>query len=90
MALRKMADVCRSLEAMDVEVIRAEVDYKEMYIQVYGYKPLWAWAKLNDLEITMEPWDHLSTNYPYHTVAVSDGVTVEALMDKDDCKEAGV
>ena len=89
-ALRKMADVCRSLEAMDVPVLCADLDHNgEMFILVYGYKPLWAWAKLHELPMLTEPWNY-GDRYTHQTTAALDGVIVGALMDENDVKEAGI
>lgn len=86
-----MADVCRSLEAMDVPVIRADLDHNgEMFIQVYGYKPLWDWAKLHELPVLTEPWDYSDSTYTHQTTVALDGVIVGALMDKKAVEEAGI
>lgn len=87
MTLLRLMDVCRSLEAFGVHVIRATAGDDDAYIQAYRYKPMVDWAKLNGIHVRTEPWEHPSAIFPYHAVAETDGVTVEALMTEDDWKE---
>lgn len=83
-ALLRLADVCRSLEAFGVDVIHTSARDEDTYIQAYGYKLMVDWAKLNGIPVQFERWKYPSALYPYHAVAETDGVTVEALMTEAD------
>lgn len=71
-----------------MDVIRASVDVDDdLYIQAYRYKPMVDWAIINGIPVQVERWKYPSALYPYHAVAETDGVTVEALMTEEDWKE---